>query len=111
LTTLENAYPKMMYGPNGLTTVVGSEIEEQAVIGPGWGTSPRDEHRLAMHLSNALPSPASSSVLNAPPAAAPADPSALAELVAQRVAEILAPLLPKRTGRPPNSERQESLDG
>lgn len=109
MTTLENAYPKMMYGPTGLTAIAGSAAEEQA-FGPDWGTSPRDEHRLAMHLSSALPSPASSSVLNAPPAAAPADLSALAEPIAQRVAEILAPLLPRRTGRPPNSEK-ESLDG
>jgi hypothetical protein len=110
LTTRENAYPKMLYGPNGLNMTVGSVAEEEAA-GPEWDTAPRDEHRLAMHLAGALPPPASSSVLNAPPAAPAADPSALAEQIAQRVAEILAPLLPKRTGRPPNSERQESLDG
>jgi hypothetical protein len=110
LTTLENAYPKMIYGPNGLMMTVGSAAEEQ-LAGPGWGMEPSDEHRLKIHLSDAFPPPAPSSVAQMLPAAAPADPSALAELVAQRVAEILAPLLPKRTGRPPNSERQESLDG
>jgi hypothetical protein len=109
LTTLENAYPKMMYGPNGLNHIVGSDTEE-AALGGEWSTEPRDEHRLAMHMAGALPPPASSSVLNAPPSAVPADPSALAEQVAQRVAEILAPLLPKRTGRPPNTEK-ESHDG
>jgi hypothetical protein len=109
LTTLENAYPKMMYGPDGLYITVESDIQERS-LPEGWGETPQDEHRLKMHMSNALPAPASSSVLNAPSSAPVADPGALAEQVAQRVAEILAPLLPKRTGRPPNPEK-ESLDG
>jgi hypothetical protein len=109
LTTLENAYPKMMYGPNGLNHIVGSDTEE-AALGDGWSGSPTEDHRLKLHMQSALPPPVTSSVLNAPPSAPAADPSALAEQVAQRVAEILAPLLPKRTGRPPNPDK-ESLDG
>jgi hypothetical protein len=109
LTTLENAYPKMLYGPNGITHIVGSATEETA-LGGEWSTEPRDEHRLAMHMAGALPPPRPSVLNDAPPAAPAADPSALAEQVAQRVAEILAPLLPKRTGRPPNPDK-ESHDG
>jgi hypothetical protein len=102
----------MLYGPNGLTVIVGTPGEHVA-LGSDWGEVPNAQHIAAVGAQ--APMVVSSPSQATPPAqaAAPAaiDVNALAEQVALRVADILAPLLPKRPGRPPNTERQESLDG
>jgi hypothetical protein len=111
-------YPKMLYGPNGMTSVVMSAMEMEA-LGSEWSSVPGDAHRAPLATNSvvmdgvaprAVP-PVAPPVPAAPQPQAPAfDEAAFAEHVALRVDEMLAPLLPKRTGRPPNPEK-ESQDG
>lgn len=113
-------YPKMLYGPNGTTCTVSSAMEQEA-LGPEWSTSPDAEHVSALAMNSVrMDGPPQRLLVSAPPPAPvpaapqpqapPIDEEAIVERVALRVAEILAPMLPKRTGRPPNPEK-ESLDG